>query len=216
MRGALRLDDRGMRVLILASDALARAGLTALLSLQTNLQISGQAAPTDDILATVAVFRPDVLLWDVGWNVEQALSTLSAMAEAAPPIVALVSNDEMLSALWATGVQGVLSRSLSAPQIAAALVAAANGLRVSDAALPIRSPLVPPAEAASGLEPLTERELQVLQRMAEGLPNKQIARELTISEHTVKFHVNAILGKMQAQSRTEAVVRATRAGLILL
>ncbi|MFN8440149.1 MAG: response regulator transcription factor [Caldilineaceae bacterium] len=205
-----------MRVLILASDALARAGLTALLSLQTNLQISGQAAPTDDLSSTVAVFRPDVLLWDVGWNVEQTLSTLSSVAETSPPIVALVSNAERLSALWATGVQGVLSRSLSAQQIAAALVAAANGLRVSDAALPTRLPLIPSEESQNELEPLTERELQVLQRMAEGLPNKQIARELTISEHTVKFHVNAILGKMQAQSRTEAVVRATRAGLILL
>lgn len=216
MQGGWWLDDNRMRVLILASDALARAGLTALLSLQTNLQISGQAAPTDDLPSTVAVFRPDVLLWDVGWNVEQTLTTLSTVAETSPPIVALVSNDEMFSALWATGVQGVLSRSLSAQQIAAALVAAANGLRVSDAALPTRLPLASSEETQNGLEPLTERELQVLQRMAEGLPNKQIARELTISEHTVKFHVNAILGKMQAQSRTEAVVRATRAGLILL
>ena len=65
-------------------------------------------------------------------------------------------------------------------------------------------------------EPLTPRELEVLKRMAEGLSNKQIARELAISEHTIKFHVNAILGKLGAQSRTEAVVRATRAGLILL
>ena len=63
---------------------------------------------------------------------------------------------------------------------------------------------------------LTSHELEVLQLLAEGLPNKSIARQLGISEHTVKFHVNAMLGKLGAQSRTEAVTRATRLGLILL
>jgi len=63
---------------------------------------------------------------------------------------------------------------------------------------------------------LTPREQEVLQLLAEGLPNKAIASQLSISEHTVKFHVNAIMGKLGAQSRTEAVTRATRAGLILL
>ncbi|MBI1880571.1 MAG: response regulator transcription factor, partial [Chloroflexi bacterium] len=63
---------------------------------------------------------------------------------------------------------------------------------------------------------LTPRELEVLQLLAEGLPNKAIARRLDISDHTVKFHVNAILSKLSAQSRTDAVVRATRLGLILL
>ena len=71
-------------------------------------------------------------------------------------------------------------------------------------------------EDALVVEPLTPRELDVLQLLAEGAANKEIARRLEISEHTVKYHVNAILGKLSAQSRTEAVVRATRAGLIML
>jgi DNA-binding NarL/FixJ family response regulator len=66
------------------------------------------------------------------------------------------------------------------------------------------------------VEPLTAREREVLQLMAQGMANKSIARELAISEHTVKFHVNAILSKFGAQSRTEAVVIASRAGLVLL
>jgi DNA-binding NarL/FixJ family response regulator len=75
----------------------------------------------------------------------------------------------------------------------------------------------PPGDAGQPLvEPLTPRELEVLRLMAEGLPNKGIAQRLEISEHTVKFHVNAILGKLGVESRTEAVVRATRLGLILL
>ncbi len=65
-------------------------------------------------------------------------------------------------------------------------------------------------------EPLSARELEVLRYLAEGLSNKEIARKMAISENTIKFHVNAILGKLGAQSRTEAVVRATRAGLVLL
>ncbi len=65
-------------------------------------------------------------------------------------------------------------------------------------------------------ETLTPRELEVLHLVAEGLPNKTIAQQLEISEHTVKFHLNSIMGKMSAQSRTEAVVQATRLGIILL
>ena len=66
------------------------------------------------------------------------------------------------------------------------------------------------------VDPLTRRELDVLRLVAEGLPNKAIADRLHISEHTVKFHLNALMGKLGAQSRTEAVVRATRLGLLLL
>lgn len=205
-----------MRVLIIAGDPLARAGLAALLSTQSAIQISGQASPSDELEKLVPVFRPDVVLWDIGWNLNAAVDAISAFAESAPPIVGLVASDEMVPALWATGLYGVLQRTLNADQITAALVAAGHELRVSDGALFGNMLRSPAASAAEGLEPLTERELEVLQRMAEGYPNKQIARELMISEHTVKFHVNAILGKMQAQSRTEAVVRATRAGLILL
>ena len=70
--------------------------------------------------------------------------------------------------------------------------------------------------AAPLVEDLTPRELEVLQLLAEGLSNKEIARRLGTSEHTVKFHVNAILGKLGAHSRTEAVTRAARLGLIIL
>jgi DNA-binding CsgD family transcriptional regulator len=73
-----------------------------------------------------------------------------------------------------------------------------------------------PATVADSVDPLTPRESEVLQLMAEGLPNKLIADRLGISEHTAKFHVNAILTKLGAQGRTEAVVRAARLGLIIL
>jgi len=95
-------------------------------------------------------------------------------------------------------------------------MAAAHGLVVLDPSLvnPVLEARDP--SSASLVEELTPRELEVLGLLAEGLPNKAIARRLGISDHTVKFHVNAVLGKLGAQSRTEAVVRATRLGLILL
>ncbi len=74
----------------------------------------------------------------------------------------------------------------------------------------------PEASGDRPVEDLTPRELEVLQLLAEGLANKAIAQRLGVSDHTIKFHVNAILGKLGAQSRTEAVVRATRLGLIVL
>jgi DNA-binding NarL/FixJ family response regulator len=98
----------------------------------------------------------------------------------------------------------------------AALQAAAQGLAVLDPAF--ASEVLPARErmGEAPIEELTPRELEVLQLLAEGLSNRAVARQLDISEHTVKFHVNAILGKLGAQSRTEAVVRATRLGMILL
>jgi DNA-binding NarL/FixJ family response regulator len=111
-------------------------------------------------------------------------------------------------------------------RLAAGLAAATHGLGVLDPPfIPAVAPVTPDDGTASPggihsslalVEELTPRELEVLRLMAEGLPNKTIARQMEISEHTVKFHVNAILGKLGVTSRTEAVVRATRLGLILL
>ena len=100
----------------------------------------------------------------------------------------------------------------------AALQAALHGVAVLDpefvtAVLP---PMPLAAETLPELVELTPREQEVLTLLAEGLTNKAIAHQLAISDHTVKFHVNAILGKLNAQSRTEAVVQATRLGLLLL
>jgi DNA-binding NarL/FixJ family response regulator len=107
-----------------------------------------------------------------------------------------------------------LLRDAETEAIVAALSAAAQGLRVlvptlADAlgagALPAGSPAI---------EELTVREREVLALLAQGLPNKAIAQRLAISEHTVKFHINGLMGKLGAQSRTEAVVLAMRLGLV--
>ncbi len=203
-----------IQLLLVADDPLARAGLGALLAGQPTVTVAGQT-DSGDLAAALRAFLPDVVVWDLGWEPARLLDALSGFADGyETPVVALLATPSAAGAVRAAGARGLLARDVDGAQIAAAVGAVAQGLLVfgeSLVALPDTT-----ADAAALVEPLSARELDVLRRMAEGLSNKQIARDLAISEHTVKFHVNAVLGKLGAQSRTEAVVRAMRAGLILL
>jgi DNA-binding CsgD family transcriptional regulator len=118
---------------------------------------------------------------------------------------------------------GALQRDATGEEIVAAIAAVAGGLVTLDRRLagdlltpPERTPIPTPERLAVTEEPLTARELEVLQLLAEGLPNKLIAAKLHISEHTAKFHVSAIMLKLGAASRTEAVTLAARRGLLIL
>jgi DNA-binding NarL/FixJ family response regulator len=205
-----------LRVLIVANDPLARAGLATLLTGQPGCIVVGQIATGTDLAAEVEVYRPDVLLWDLGWEPASSPDHLEALEEVQLPRVALLPDETNAAELWAGGLTGLLFRDANADRLIVALLAVRHGLAALEPELvpalrPNRAPATEPL-----LEELTPREVEVLRLMAEGLPNKAIARRLDISEHTVKFHVNAILSKLAAQSRTEAVVRATRLGLLLL
>ncbi len=206
-----------LRVLICGPDLFARMGLAALLADQSEINVVGQLAWAPDGLTQFAVYQPDVILWDVGWTVSAHLDGLTAVIDAGYGSVVLLPDSESASLVYASGVQGMLLRTSDGTALASALVAVSNGLRVL--APDLLANLLATGgnrDEPYGGEPLTPREQEVLQSMAQGLSNKLIARHLNITEHTVKFHVNAILGKLGAQSRTDAVVRATRAGLILL
>jgi two-component system nitrate/nitrite response regulator NarL len=163
-----------------------------------------------------------VVLWDLGtrrssWLPARGGALADADAEEdGPPALALVASEEAAEEALAAGALGVLFREVDALRLKAALVAVALGLAVLDEALAPRLLRQRSAAPAAPAEHLTPRELEVLQLLAEGLSNKQIAGRLAISEHTAKFHVNSIVGKLGAQSRTDAAVRAARLGLILL
>jgi DNA-binding NarL/FixJ family response regulator len=155
-----------------------------------------------------------VVLWDLGLDVDRGAEILPQVAELGFPIVGLVPHPRHAVSIAASGASGVLLRDAGTDELLGALEAVARGLVVfhRDAAREIvRAPAT-----VDSFEPLTRREIEVLQLLAEGLPNKLIANRLGISEHTAKFHVNAILTKLGAQGRTEAVVRAARLGLIIL
>lgn len=208
-----------LRVTLIGEDPLARAGLAALLAGQEQCAVIDQLESTPAQLNLIEPDAQDVLLWDLGWDAESGLAALADLGEPGAPVLALAPGDdagEAARAAWQAGAQGVLLRTVNLPMLLAGLRAVAAGLTVWDPAL--AEQILPDTRDAGDLpvDPLTPRETEVLQLLAQGLPNKEIARRLVVSDHTVKFHVNAILTKFQAQSRTEAVVRATRAGLVVL
>jgi two-component system nitrate/nitrite response regulator NarL len=223
-----------LRVFIVADDPLARTGLATLLTSLPGCMIVGQMASDADVLIGLEVYRPDAVIWDLGWDALRAPATsqhplssgqegprtrlehLAELRDTGCPVVALLPDDTQAAAAWTTGVRGLLLREVAAETLVASLQAVTRGLMVFDAALANALLLTRPLEPTPLVDPLTRREVEVLQLVAEGLPNKTIADRLHISEHTVKFHINAIMGKLGAQSRTEAVVRATRLGWLLL
>ncbi|MFQ3648307.1 MAG: response regulator transcription factor [Aggregatilineales bacterium] len=200
-----------LRVMIVADDLLVRTGLAALLEEQADVRIVGQAHPlrfTDD----AELYQPDVVVWDLGWQP----SVSPSAAHFTWPLLLLVSHTERLRLpLPASATVALLPRDSRPPHLWLALQALAGGLTVvAPSLLPLlANATTEPQEVA---ETLTNREQEVLRLLAQGLTNKAIARQLGITEHTVKFHVNAIMSKLDAQSRTDAVIRATRAGLVSL
>jgi two-component system, NarL family, nitrate/nitrite response regulator NarL len=201
------------RVLVVG-ERLERTGLASLLSGQPGYTVVGQIGGEAALPSALELYRPDVVLWDMGWEAASLTERVADLHVAGAQIVALVHDAASAGPLWAGGVSGLLLRDAETDAIVAALGAVAQGLHVVGPAL--RSVLGSAAAPAapSGNVTLTAREQEVLRLLAQGLPNKEIARLLAISEHTVKFHINAVLGKLGAQSRTEAVVLAMRRGLV--
>ena len=208
---------KNLRILIVANDPLARAGLATLLDNRLDCTLVGQLSATTNLPAETDIYRPDALLWDLGWAPSpDEIEMFSLLTDLDTPTVVLLPNQQFVTEVRDEGIQGLLPRDADANKILAALKAVSHGLVAIDPSLtedvfPATSTNLPKLA-----EPLTPRESEVLQLLAEGLSNKAIAHRLSISEHTVKFHVNAIMSKLSAQSRTEAVVRATQLGLILL
>ena len=203
------------RILVVANDSLARAGLATLLSSQPNCVVTGQIDSQADLAEAVQLYRPEAIVWDFGVDPARLVDHAN-FRDLDVPVIALLPDQANAPELWSAGARGLLLRDASASSIATAVATVTEKLIAVDPVF--AAALFPTREPATvqPVEELTSRELQVLRLMAEGQSNKTIARELEISEHTVKFHVNAILGKLNVQSRTEAVVHATRLGLILL
>jgi DNA-binding NarL/FixJ family response regulator len=207
--------DAGLRVLVVGDDPLARGGIAGILSAEPGIDVVGQAA-SEEAERAAAASMPDASVWDLGSDEDAALDGLAVPAAGSVPTLALVPSEESAAGAIAAGARGVVLRDAEPPRIAAALRAVARGLVVLDEA-PAASLLRPPPPSPEGpAGSLTAREMEVLHLLAEGLTNRAIAERLHISEHTAKFHVNAILGKLGASSRTEAVVRAARLGLTSL
>jgi two-component system nitrate/nitrite response regulator NarL len=201
-----------IRVLVASDDPLARSGLNLLLAGRDDLVVVDQA--------------PDVVIWDVGplhavlgdTPSERLAEALDGTAAEGVPVLAVLADESQASEALAAGARGLVFRGVDAGRLGAAVVALASGLDVLDGGLGRRlvRGALPPHGADTAAEDLTPRELEVLQLLAQGLTNKRIAERLGISDHTAKFHVNAILAKLGAETRTEAIVQASRRGLVIL
>ncbi len=209
-----------IRVLIKASSEITRAGLEALLREHPSLEIVRDAPGTPLAAGPEPPF--DVLIVEAETLRDPAAREAQDWARAGGPVVLLLrspAGDAVTEALRA-GVKAVLPGGLSGPEIAAAIEAAAAGLVVldgTDLEVLLRAPSPVSRDGTETLvEALTPREIEVLRLLAAGLGNKEIASRLGISEHTAKFHVAAIMGKLGAASRTEAVTLGIRHGLIMI
>ena len=135
-----------LRILVIADDALARAGLAALLAEQPGCAVVGRASGLDDLPALVEVYRPNVLLWDMSWQPDSAIERLSVLVESTPPVAVLLPDEGRVAEVWSTGVRAILRRDADPGQIAAALRALLQGLGVVDDAFAaaLARPVAPP------------------------------------------------------------------------
>jgi DNA-binding NarL/FixJ family response regulator len=207
-------DATPLRVVLVAEDPLARGALSRVLVEQGGDIVVLASGTLAELESSRPEAAPDAVLWDVGLHPADG-GRLDA-PELGAPVLALVPDEPSGEGALSAGARGLLFRDVAPAPLLAALRAVARGLSVFDPALASVRTAPRASSPTSGQETLTPREREVLALLAEGLSNKAIADRLTISEHTAKFHVNAVLAKLGVQRRTEAVVRAARMGLVTL
>jgi DNA-binding NarL/FixJ family response regulator len=207
-----------IRTLILASTPTLRSGLRALLSGDENIEVLAEASSLAELEELDGL---DVLLLAGEEFALEAVRGLLEEAEPPPAILLLSENAENARILANLPLRawGLLPPEVSEEELVAAMGALHEGLLAASPAM-VQSLFGPTAVRPTAdellMEDLTAREGEVLQLLAQGLPNKQIALALNISEHTVKFHSSAIYAKLGVTNRTEAVRRGARLGLIVL
>jgi DNA-binding NarL/FixJ family response regulator len=209
-----------IRVAVADDHPVVRDGLVAMLETQPDLAVVGAAATGEEALALVARTDPDVLLLDLEMPLldgVEVLRRLQARRVRTRIIVFTVfDTDERIIAAVEAGAAGYVLKGAPRAEVFAAVRAVAGGgsllAPIATSAVLRRLRGDTPPESPS----LTPRERMVLEHLARGLGNKQIAARLGIAERTVKFHVSSVFSKLGATNRTEAVTRAAQAGLIEL
>lgn len=205
-----------MRVLVVASSTMAQAGMAALVEAAPGLEVAASIVPASarDVAGQL---EPDICLLDLEGTADVESAVASLLADLDCPLVVVAEVGAFRAALDA-GATGVLTPGIPAGSLAGALEAVGQGIGV---VYPPESMLaIAPFEATGErparrtIEALSPRELAVLRLLSAGMTNQQLAGALSISEHTAKFHVSAVLGKLGAQSRAEAVSTGYQVGLL--
>jgi two-component system, NarL family, response regulator LiaR len=211
------MEQGPVRVMIVDDHAVVRSGLSAFLMAYDDLEFVGEASGGLEAVGKCPEFRPDVVLMDLMMPEVDGSEATRLIREACPHVrvIALTSyrEEELVQGALKAGAIGYLLKNVSADELASAIRAAYAGrptLAPEAAEVLIRT-TTHPGESDPGL---TDRELEILQLMADGLSNPDIAKKLFVSRSTVKFHVSNILMKLGATSRTEAVSMAIHARLV--
>ena len=208
-----------IRILVADDHPVVLDGLVAILGTQPDFDVVGTASNGLEVVARASDLRPDVLLLDLEMpemDGVQALETLRANGITSRVIVftAFDTDERILGAVQA-GAEGYLLKGAPREELFEAIrVVNEGGSLLQPIVMTKLLRQISQRDEAKVVEPLSPREREVLQLMARGLQNKEIAAELVISERTVKFHVSSILGKLGAGNRTEAVTMALQQRLI--
>jgi DNA-binding NarL/FixJ family response regulator len=213
---------RPVRVAVIAESPQVRASLQALVEASPALGFAGSAADAEMLADCLAGSVPDVVLIDIEPEASDALKAAFDLGHAPPALVVLTEDADsewILDALPGDAT-AILPRNAMPGEIVVSIEAVAAGLCVLSPEIVARlvAGRKPSRQTASGVpfETLTLREIEVLAMLADGLGNKEIARQLDISDNTVKFHLSSIFGKLGATNRTEAVMLGMRHGFIMV
>jgi DNA-binding NarL/FixJ family response regulator len=213
-----------IRVLVVDDHALFRRGLEMVLAQESDIEVVGEAGDGAEAVEKAADLLPDVVLMDVRMPRRSGIEACTAIKDVTPStrIIMLTISDEendLYDAIKA-GATGYLLKEISIDEVATAIRAVAGGQSLISPAMASKlltefATLVKREDRQQVPAPrLTDRELEVLRLVARGLNNKDVAKQLFISENTVKNHVRNILEKLQLHSRMEAVVYAVREKLL--
>lgn len=210
-----------IRVLICDDHAVVREGLTAFLGLQDDIEIAGQASDGEEAVASAARLKPDVILMDLVMPRADGIEAIKRIraADLGARIIVLTSfsDDSRVFPAIRAGATGYLMKDVSPQELARAirLAKAGESLLHPDVARRLMEQVTEGSASGSGAASrLTERETEVLGLIGRGRSNKEIARDLVLSEKTVKTHVSNILQKLQLSDRTQAALFAVHHGLV--
>ncbi len=221
-----------VRILLADDHPIVREGLRAVLETQADFEIIAEAANGEEVLRFAQEARPDIILLDLEMPLMDGVEAIRRLRQraASPRVIVFTAfdNDERIIHAVQAGANGYLLKGAPREEIF-------NAIRVTLEGGSLLQPVVaskllrhmeqhslPAISSDAGeqrmsyYEPLTKRELEVLTLLAKGMPNKEIAAHLVITERTAKFHVTSIISKLGATNRTEAVSLAAQKGLITL
>ena len=219
-----------IRVLLADDQDIIRTGLTIILNHQADIEVVGQAADGLEAIELAKQLLPDVILMDIKMprlnGIQATRQIVAALPKTQIIILTTYDTDDWVFDGIRAGAIGYLLKDTSGDNLAEAVRGALRGesqmdptvarkvLREFQHVTSVGKAVVPPAPKEEPLEKLTDREEEILKLLAAGLSNKEIAQQLALSEGTVKNHISAILAKLHANDRTQAVLTALKRGLV--